>query len=265
MMMPMANNGQFEAGNTIPEAEIREALKRSYRALSPYADRQAWEFDNNLFHISFLAKRVPKDAKILDLGCGIGIMVLALKYIGFDVTGVDRYIFEPSNSYSVSDLEGLKKVWQKERLNIMPSVPDSSGEKYDVVASIAVIEHQSNLRLFMEDVKSSAKKGGYIYIATPNVANLLNRFRFLFGRAPLCNIKEFYESPLFTGHWREYTWNELAAIGKMAGLEVLEAGNKQTLKPYMTRNFRKWHRLIARGLGGLIPGCGDTIYLWAKK
>lgn len=251
-------------------ALLRRTLTEAYTRLSPYADSQRWEFDNNLFHLAFLTSRITKQETIIDLGCGIGILALTLKLLGYSVVGVDKYIFEPSNSYSVQDMEKLKKIWRDNSLNISSGDANDSASlnstAFDVVVSVAVIEHQSNLKEFMSGLLCAVKKGGRIYIATPNVANLLNRFRFLCGRAPLSNISEFYEKGAhFVGHWREYTVAELREIGRLSGCEVLEAGNAQTLRPYATRNFRKWHRLAARLIARCIPGSGDTNYLWLKK
>jgi len=32
----------------------KEALRKSYEILSPYSDKQFWEFNNNLTHFNFL-------------------------------------------------------------------------------------------------------------------------------------------------------------------------------------------------------------------
>ena len=48
------------------------ALKKAYACLSPYADKQHWEFNNNLVHLDFITKYIPKTASLLDIGCGIG-------------------------------------------------------------------------------------------------------------------------------------------------------------------------------------------------
>jgi len=246
----------------------RQALSESYRILSPFADPQRWEFTNNLFHLSFLDQHILKNARILDMGCGIGILALALKLLGHQVTGMDKYVFEPSTSYSVEDIARLRDIWQAHSLNISAgdALNGAPAITYDAVVSIAVIEHQKNLPEFMAGLMSYLKPGGTVYIATPNVTNFLNRWRFFFGRAPLGNIREFYAAgDRFTGHWREYTVAELRTIARLADLKVLEARNCQTLKPYLTKNWRKWHRLLARFLGSVFPGCGDTNYLWAQK
>lgn len=245
-----------------------EALKQAYAILSPYSDSQRWEFESNLFHLNFILNRISKDHTVIDVGCGIGIFALTLKLLGFDIDGVDKYVFEGSNSYRVDDIEHLKNIWKSQNLSI--SAGDAAGahseRTYDVVVSIAVIEHQSNLKSFMEGLKTYTKPEGYMYIATPNAANFLNRFRMLFGRAPMGNIDEFFNaSPAFTGHWREYTVDELKVIARLAGLSAIEVGNAQTVKPHFTKNWRKWHVNVARLGAQVVPRTGETNYIWAKK
>jgi SAM-dependent methyltransferase len=210
---------------------------------------------------------MPTDT-ILDLGCGIGILAMSLKLLGYTVVGFDKYVFEPSTSYSVRDIDKLKRIWREQGLMIGAgdALGDMSTQEYDIVVSVAVIEHQPHLKAFMEGVISYVKPGGQIYIATPNGVNFLNRFRVLFGRAPMGNIKEFFSmGDLFTGHWREYTVDELKIVADLAGLGSVEAGNAQTVHPRLTRNWRKWHINLARLGGWLVSNTGDTNYLWARK
>lgn len=245
-----------------------DALKQAYAILSPYSDSQRWEFESNLFHLNYIIGRISKTDTVVDVGCGIGIFALTLKLLGFNVDGVDKYVFEGSNSYRVHDIENLKNIWRLQNLSITAgdAIQTRVNRTYDAVVSIAVIEHQPNLKSFMEGLKTYTKPGGYMYIATPNGVNFLNRFRVFFGRAPMGNIKEFFSSnPVFTGHWREYTVDELKIIARLAGLTAIDVGSAQTVKPHLTKNWRKWHINLARLAGRLIPNTGDTNYVWAKK
>lgn len=248
--------------------DIYKALDNSYKSLAPYSNKQRWEFDSNLFHLSTIVSHVSKSDRIIDVGCGIGILALALKNLGFDVCGVDKYVFEPKNSYNVSDIDGLKKIWERNKLNISSgdvlSGPD--GRKFDVVVSVAVIEHQRYLRNFIENLLSFVGSGGKVYVATPNVSNLLNRFRMFFGRAPMANVEAFYiNGESFNGHWREYNPHELKVIAKSANTKVIEVGAKQTTKPHFSKDFKKWHVSLFRMLAYIIPGTGDTSYIWIQK
>jgi hypothetical protein len=81
----------------------------------------------------------PK-AKVLDYGCGSGMMVNYLSERGVDATGFDKY----SNQYD--------------------KVPEK--EVYDVVTMIEVIEHTCAPFSEIDDIYNSLKKGGTLMIET---------------------------------------------------------------------------------------------------
>lgn len=242
-----------------------EALKQSYRLLSSFSDNQQWEFNNNLVHLKFLIKYLKKTDKILDYGCGIGILSLALKLLGYNVKGEDKFIFSAGNNFSVVDLGRLKQIWENN--NLLIGNESSNLGEFDVIISVAVIEHQSTPRLFLEKLSSRLKTNGLIYLATPNIANFLNRFRFFLGRAPLGNLKDFYhQAESFVGHWREYTLKEVKQMCEWAGLEVVKARTVQNQRPdWAIGKWRIWHRNLFRILAYLIPEGGDANIIICRK
>lgn len=245
--------------------EVKDALIKSYSVLSPFSDKQKWEFNNNLIHLKFLIKHLKKTDKILDYGCGIGILSLALKFLGYDVKGEEKFVFLPHNEYFVKDDNLLKQIWEDNRLIVESG--DFSPNQFDVIISVAVVEHQQFPRLFLENLLQKVKSGGLVYLATPNMTNLLNRFRFLFGRAPLSNIQDFfYQAEKFVGHWREYTLKETKQMCIWAGMQVVEAHNLQNQRPVFTFNkWRTWYRNLFKILAYLIPGCGDANIIICRK
>ncbi len=248
----------------------KEALLRSYQILSPYADKQRWEFNNNLVHLNFLTKNISRNSSVFDAGCGIGILDLALIQLGYKVEGADRYVFNQDNSFYVDGLANLKNIWEKHGLKISSQdiTTENVGKKYDVIISVATVEHQKDPRAFLNNLLQILNTGGLLYVATPNVAHLLNRLRFLFGRPPLGNLRDFFESgERFTGHWREYSLSELENFFQWLGLEIIESKNVQSMKPSI--NFKKPRSLyvsLFMILSRLFPNCGDTnMVLGIKK
>ena len=63
--------------------EIKQALEEAYNDLAPYSDKKRWEFCNNYKHLKFFISHISKDSTILDVGCGIGIFIVALKKLGY--------------------------------------------------------------------------------------------------------------------------------------------------------------------------------------
>lgn len=248
----------------------KEALKKAYTLFSPYADKQAWEFNNNLVHLKFITKYIPKTASILDVGCGIGILDLALILLGYKVTGVDKYLFETNNSFSIDDLNGLRRIWEANGLVILSKdiLRDNVAGQFGAVISIATVEHQKDPRRFLAGLLAPLSAGGIIYIATPNISHLLNRARFLFGFSPLSGHLEkwFKKGENFEGHWREYTVKELKQMFAWLNIAIIGARNKQSLRPnFKLTSLRSWYVGIFRLLAYLLPGTGDTNIIIGRK
>jgi len=246
-----------------------EALASSYQLLSPFSDRQCWEFHNNLVHLRFITKYFPREGKILDAGSGIGILTLALHLLGYEVEGMDKYVFQGHNTYYIEDQQRLRAIWEKQGIRIIEKdvATDTIHETYDGVITVAVIEHQKDPQAFLKSLIAPIRSGGHLYVATPNVTHLLNRIRFICGRTPLGNLKEFFAAGSgFTGHWREYSLTELRQMVAWSGLEVALAKNLQSMRPTLrVQAPRDIYVSLFRALAMLLPGCKDTNIIIGKK
>ena len=181
---------------------------------------------------------------------------MALIFLGYKVEGGDKYIFKGKNTYSIQDIEGIRKLWADYDLEIknIDILKDDIGKKYGAVISIATIEHQINPKIFLNKLKEMVVDSGYIYIATPNIIHLLNRFRFLFGKSPQINLKEFFEEENFVGHWREYTLEDLKKMFKWSGIKIIRRKKDQETKPKIDlKNFRSIYVNLLRLLACVIP------------
>ncbi len=246
----------------------KQALKKAVDLIFPYNPRADWDFDSNLKHLDTITKYIPKTATVFDAGCGWGILALALTFLGYKVEGGDKYIFEGKNDYSIENIESVKKIWSGCGLKIIniDITKDDIGKKYGAVVSIATIEHQLNPKIFLNKLKEIAADGGYIYVATPNAANLLNRIRFLFGRPAQGNLKEFFREENFVGHFKEYTLDDLKKMFEWSGVKIITAKNRQETRPKIDlRNFRNVYINLIRLLSYFIPGTGDANFILGRK
>jgi len=253
-----------------------EALRKSYINLAPFSEKYETDFERFDISLEILESRgLIKNKKIFDIGCGIGIMALAVKELGGEITGIDKFIFpeENSNFFSISDFEKLKKIWVDKKI-IIANHDISEGKlpfrdkSFDVVICDATIEHLvfSPKNLFLE-INRILKINGIFLISTPNVASLLKRIRFIFGRSPNWDICDFFESGKnFKGHTREFTKEEVKKMIEWSGFKITEAktrnvffNQKRLFSPKKTINQ------IGIILSYFLPNARDMVYVLAVK
>jgi 2-polyprenyl-3-methyl-5-hydroxy-6-metoxy-1,4-benzoquinol methylase len=106
------------------------------------------------------------EGRLLDLGCGTGELLGAAKEAGFETEGLDysepmvRHCIE---KYSV-------------KVHLGDSGCDELSGRYDVIVMAHVIEHVLGPQDTLGKVGKMLKKGGILYIATPNIDCLESRF-----------------------------------------------------------------------------------------
>jgi 2-polyprenyl-6-hydroxyphenyl methylase/3-demethylubiquinone-9 3-methyltransferase len=117
----------------------------------------------NPIRIEYILKQTPiKGFKVLDVGCGGGILSLPLARIGGNVFGL-----EPARE----SFEIAVKQAQEEGLNVNflnTSIEDCPENEFDVILLMDVIEHVANVELFLENAASKLKQGGFLIISTIN-------------------------------------------------------------------------------------------------
>ena len=104
-----------------------------------------------------------KELKILDIGCGGGLLCEPLNRLGATITGID-----PSN-----DNIEVAKLHSKE-MNLDIKYIRSATENlnlindFDVILNMEVVEHVSNTNLFIKNCSKLVKKNGIMFVATIN-------------------------------------------------------------------------------------------------
>ncbi len=256
--------------------KIKEALEKSYRILEPFSEQYKIDFRRFLFSLNLLSRCGPiQNKQILDIGSGIGIMAIALKKMGNQVTGVDKFIFpdERENFYSISDFDKLKRAWEENGLKVIRV--DVAKEKlpfdddyFDIVVCDATIEHlDESPRTLLKGVHRILKNGGIFMVTTPNLANFLRRLRFLFGRSPNWNIKDYFESSSnFRGHRREFTVSEIVRMLEWSSFEIIEKKTKNIFfNPKKLLTGRRVASQLCDILSYPFSSMREMIYVIARK
>ncbi len=102
--------------------------------------------------------------KVVDIGCGGGILSESMAALGAEVHGID--VVEKS-------IRIARKHCEQSGLPIEYEYTDaeslaSRGEKYDVVLNMEVVEHVADLPAFLSDCAKLIDRGGVMFIATIN-------------------------------------------------------------------------------------------------
>ncbi|XP_045769643.1 ubiquinone biosynthesis O-methyltransferase, mitochondrial-like [Maniola jurtina] len=115
--------------------------------------------------------------KILDVGCGGGILSEAIARLGANVTGIDasKELIELASEHSKIDpkLENNRPCYQ---CTTIEEHSQNFSDHYDAVVASEVIEHVANKELFLKSCVRAVAPGGKIFITTPNKTRLMQIF-----------------------------------------------------------------------------------------
>uniref|UniRef100_UPI00358EDD0D ubiquinone biosynthesis O-methyltransferase, mitochondrial isoform X2 n=1 Tax=Myxine glutinosa TaxID=7769 RepID=UPI00358EDD0D len=170
-----------------------------------------------------LGKPAPHSAfplqcqKILDVGCGGGLLSEALARLGASVTGVDPV----RESIGVAKTHAAQDPALKDKLKYLCGavedlLPEQS-ETFDGVVASEVLEHVVQKQAFLDCCGSLVKPGGSIFVTT------LNRSSAAFTLAIVAAERLLRIVPTGTHDWNLFiTPKELCDFLEKGGLEVQE-------------------------------------------
>jgi len=101
--------------------------------------------------------------KILDIGCGGGLVCEPLCRLGAEVTGIDA----SSKNIEVAKIHARKSNLKIKYINTSPEKKEIK-EKFDVILNLEIVEHVENLDLFLRSASELLKKNGIMFVATIN-------------------------------------------------------------------------------------------------
>jgi len=175
---------------------------------NPYLHDLVWE----------LLKPHPA-GRLLDIPSGPGYFARQAKEHGFDSIAAEidesLHVF-PDISY--------------QKIDMAKEFPIETGS-FDYIVSIEGIEHIENQFLFLRECSRILKKGGSLFLTTPNISSLESRFAFFItgvhDNPPLPLRNDI--SHIFMEHINLIPFHRLEAFLRFSGFEI------QTLTTYRMR------------------------------
>jgi glycosyltransferase involved in cell wall biosynthesis/2-polyprenyl-3-methyl-5-hydroxy-6-metoxy-1,4-benzoquinol methylase len=140
---------------------LNRAIMKNENSFYEYdriADRKRVDFITNV-----LQQSLPPHGKILDVGCGNGVISRHLGRAGFNVLGVD--VSEKTIESAKANTTNLPNV------NFMKKSAEelvASGEKYDAIICSEVLEHLSDPGSLVSVLRESLADNGKLIVTVPN-------------------------------------------------------------------------------------------------
>lgn len=150
--------------------------------------------------------------RLLDIGCGGGLVSEPMARLGAQVTGIDASEANIKTALTHSAEQGLRIDY---RAGTAEGLLASGEEKFDVVLNLEVVEHVAEPTQFLKDTASLVKPGGIMIVAT------LNRTARALVTAVIGAEYILRWLPRGTHDWSKFlTPGEVSLPLRMAGLET---------------------------------------------
>lgn len=200
----------------------------------------------DIIRINRIAELSETGGRILDLGCGTGIIGEKLIKKGNTVYGID------------ASKGAAKKAAEK---GIIAKAGDVTGKLpyknslFDGIVMAEILEHVVDTDAFLLEARSKLKKNGYIIITTPNIATLGRRLLLLAGKNPHL---ECWMRADTAGHVRYFIKETLFELLKYNGFapEIFVSDEV---------NFNASGTIKSVLLAKIIPTVGRSLIVKARK
>ena len=145
------------------QAEQASRVSKDAPAHSPFTLEQARAYTNKVASLYFRGRfPVDPDLSYLDLGCGTGRLSVGLSLLGIrDVTGMDILARDIATANAIA--ETLPPDARPGFVHLDGQTPDP--RTYDVVIALAVMEHVSSPRQFLERLRALLKPEGRAFVS----------------------------------------------------------------------------------------------------
>ncbi len=160
--------------NTINKKEIEKFTKIAeewwnpegkFKPLHKFNPIRISYIKESIIHTFNLKKKIKplEKVKILDIGCGGGLLSEPMRRLGAEVLGIDA---------SDKNVKIAKAHAKKSKLDIryLCASPESldTVTKFDVILNMEIVEHVEDIDFFLKSCSKLLKKNGIMFVATLN-------------------------------------------------------------------------------------------------
>jgi 2-polyprenyl-6-hydroxyphenyl methylase / 3-demethylubiquinone-9 3-methyltransferase len=199
--------------------------------------------DLNPARLNYIAERVTlKGARVLDVGCGGGILSEALAKSGAIVTGIDL----ASKVLEVARLHLLESAQTVDYRDVsVEALAQECPAAFDAITCMELLEHVPNPASVVDACATLLKPSGRLFLST------LNRTPLAFGTAIVGAEYVLNLLPRGTHHYAQFIKpSELANALRVAGLELEDisglAYNPLTRRASVVKNTQVNYLVCAR-------------------
>lgn len=188
--LPKDLHNYYKSNNYISHTDSKKSLvDKIYQLVKKYSLRKK---------ISLINSFGFKNGTILDIGAGTGEFV--------------KYCNENNwNSEGMEPSEKARQIALKKKIYLKGSLEELSDKKYNIITLWHVLEHITELHIYIEKLKNSLSKNGKLIIAVPNFESYDATYYKQYWAA--------YDVPRHVWHFSKVSLNK---IFKYHGLKIIK-------------------------------------------
>lgn len=223
MVQARSRPRQFSGAASIDDAEVAKFARLAARWWDPEGEmaplhqmnplRLAFLRDRALEHFKLDAAALEplKGLRVLDVGCGAGLLCEPLARLGAAVTGIDASDQSLEVARRHAEMGELRIDYRHSSVEALAA----EGESFDLVTALEVVEHVADAEVFLEACCSLVRPGGALALST------INRTPQAFAFAILGAEYLLRRLPRGTHDWRKFLKpSELARLLRRNGFQV---------------------------------------------
>ena len=218
-----------------------------------------WEYNKEKDKKSFVLewfRKLPKNSKVLEAGCGTGNYVISLSKIGHNVIGVE---IDSERVKIAKDYMRIYKINPKRIVRGDLIKLPFKNEEFDAIFCHGVIEHIRDSERAVKEMARVLKKEGYAMISVPNKYT-----SFTISKIILLAIDKIFGTRLWNvGYEKSFSQWKFKNILKKH-LKIIEFRKKEVQSGTTFPWYGKILRAIDKPLWIIGIG-GGWLYTWCKK